>query len=276
MPKVSIVMSVYNGENNVNRAIKSILTQSFKDFEFIIINDGSTDSTSEKLNKFKDERIIIYDNRTNLGLAKSLNIGIKKASGKYIARMDADDVSMKNRLETQASFLEKNSDIAMVGSNAIGFDGKSNFLGKSKLPLKSDCIRKRLIINNCFFHSSVMVRRKVIYDIGFYNKNMKYAQDYDLWLRMVAKYKLVNISEPLIKHLEYSSLDYNNLKKRKIATKYSLIAKHRAIRTGVYPLFYYYTFAVGILSIIIPVKLKLAYYNLFGKTNLFYKFQRVR
>ena len=116
MPKVSVLMSVYNGEKYLKEAIKSILGQSFKDFEFIIINDGSIDKTEKIIKVFNDKRIVLI-NQENIGLTKSLNNGLKLAQGDYIARMDADDVALSYRLEKQVKFLDSNPHIFLVGSS---------------------------------------------------------------------------------------------------------------------------------------------------------------
>jgi len=115
-PKISVIMSVYNGEKYLREAIESILNQTFRDFEFIIINDGSTDKTSEILSSYNDPRIVIINNKRNIGLTKSLNKGLKMVKGEYIARQDADDVSLPERLERMVNFLDMNRDVGLLGS----------------------------------------------------------------------------------------------------------------------------------------------------------------
>ena len=111
-PKISVVMAVFNGAKFINESVDSILCQTFEDFEFIIIDDGSTDETVALVRKYQDERIIIYQNEQNVGLTKSLNLGLRLARGRFIARQDADDISLGQRFERQIEFLSKNSDVA--------------------------------------------------------------------------------------------------------------------------------------------------------------------
>ncbi|HKQ33129.1 MAG TPA: glycosyltransferase family A protein, partial [Thermodesulfobacteriota bacterium] len=115
-PKVTVLMTVYNGEKFLNEAIDGILNQTFRDFEFLIINDGSTDGSREIIKSYKDPRINLVDNESNIGLTASLNRGLSLAGGEYIARQDADDISLPERLEKQISILERNPDIALLGS----------------------------------------------------------------------------------------------------------------------------------------------------------------
>ena len=128
-PLISVVMSVYNGEKYLKRSIDSILNQTFKDFEFIIINDGSTDKSLEIIKSYDDDRIVLID-QENKGLTKSLNIGIKTASGKYIARQDADDVSLPDRLKKQVDFLEVREDVVLLGCRAYEVIGEKRILSR--------------------------------------------------------------------------------------------------------------------------------------------------
>jgi len=192
-PKVTVLMSVYNGEKYLKEAIDSILDQTFTNFEFLIINDGSTDSTSEILKEYKDPRIKIIDNKKNIGLTKSLNKGLKLAKGKYIARMDADDFSKPNRLEEQLEFMEKNQKYAVVGSFVEIIDKDGNFIQKVKRPIKPKAIEERLLKGSCIFHGSAIMRNDLIKSIGSYNEEMEKSQDYDLWLRLSEIYPLYNL-----------------------------------------------------------------------------------
>ena len=198
-PKVTALMSVYNGEKYLNEAIDSILTQTFKDFEFLIVNDGSTDKTAEILKSYKDPRIKIINNEKNIGLTKSLNKGLKLATGKYIARQDADDISMTNRLIKQVNFLDRNLDVAIVGTNYFRINDKGDIVQEINRKRKDIDIKNNLSKGNQLGHGTLMFSKNCVEKIGFYRESFKYAQDYDFVLRFSDKYKLANIPELLYK-----------------------------------------------------------------------------
>src|SRR5690606_37374672 len=129
MPRVTVLLAVHNGERYIQEAIDSILAQTFGDFELLIVNDGSTDATRDLVLSYSDDRIRLVDNDHNIGLPKSLNRGLRLAKGRYIARLDADDISEPDRLAAQVSFLQANPDVAMVGSWYRKIDGEGNTLG---------------------------------------------------------------------------------------------------------------------------------------------------
>jgi len=197
MCKVSVVMSVYNAERYLEEAIESILNQTYQDFEFIIINDGSTDSSLDLINKYNDKRIRLID-QENKGLSKSLNTGISSAKGIYIARMDADDISFPQRIETQLEFLEKNADYVVIGSNAKIIDAEGNFLYSSNLPITWPSI-KNFLPESPLFHSSAMFRKSAWAKAGgYFEEVVHHFEDKILWNRMTAYGKIRNIEEPLI------------------------------------------------------------------------------
>ncbi|OPY75945.1 MAG: putative glycosyltransferase EpsE [Syntrophorhabdus sp. PtaU1.Bin153] len=196
-PGISVVMSVYNGQKHIEAAIKSVLTQTYQNFEFIIIDDASTDQTPEILRNLYDPRIRLYRNHTNLGLTKSLNRGVNYAKGACIARMDADDISLPHRFDTQLTFLEHNPDHALVGSSYYQIDDVGQIVTLVEVLTDSSGIRKGLKKQNWFGHGSVMMRKAAFIDVGGYNEAFEFSQDYDLWIRLAEKYKLANIEEPL-------------------------------------------------------------------------------
>lgn len=202
MPKISVILSVYNGEKYLETTIRNTLNQKYKNFEFIIINDGSTDSTPKILQKWKkkDQRIKIIQNKKNCGLTKSLNKGIKAAKGRYIARIDCGDLSDSKRFEKQITFFEKHPDLILLGSWYEAIDLKGNVLKKIKLPTTHNDIQKVIVKFNPFAHSSLMFRRNVLLKEGLYNEKYKYAQDYELALRIVKKYKVANLPGFLMKY----------------------------------------------------------------------------
>ena len=231
-PLISIVMSVYNGEKFVKDAIDSILAQSYENFEFIIIDDGSTDNTKIIIESFDDTRIK-FVSRVNRGLTKSLNEAIQMAGGKYIARMDADDISMPNRLNEQVKFMEQNGGIAMCGSWAQFIDEKGEKGEIYKTPVNDNQIRKKFIFHNPFIHPSVMIRRDILEEIGLYNECIKYAQDYDLWSRTISKYTTANIPKILLQYRKTKTgiTKSSNTKQRISATKTRVRHLFRSIFT---------------------------------------------
>lgn len=197
-PKVTVLMSVYNGEDHLTQSIESILLQTYKDFEFIIINDGSTDDTLKIITSFNDSRIKII-NQKNAGLTKSLNRGLSLVKSDFIARIDADDISHPERISKQIHFLQSNPDIVLVGSNAIIIDENGNRLGKTHFPYNHDeLIEKMIELISPFPHASVFFRQKVALDMGGYNERFLRGQDFDLWLRISQKFKIACLKEPLI------------------------------------------------------------------------------
>ncbi len=196
-PVISVVMSVYNGERYLRESIESILGQTYRNFEFIIINDGSTDSTREIILSYDDPRICLIDNEENIGLTRSLNKGLGIARGEYIARMDADDVSMLNRFESQLDFLNHHRDYAVVGTFLKAINEDSKVVFTIEKPIWHADICEFLNKDNCIGHGSAMIRRKCLQDIGGYDESIDKSQDYELWLRISKNYKLANIPQYL-------------------------------------------------------------------------------
>ncbi|TDE04571.1 glycosyltransferase family 2 protein [Flavobacterium hiemivividum] len=194
-PIVSVVLPVYNCENYVKQAIQSILNQTFRDFELLIIDDASTDETVKIINSYTDNRIQLILKPLNSGYTNSLNYGIQIAKGKYIARMDGDDISMLNRFAKQVSFLEVNHEVIVCGSwfRVIG-SGKV-----IQLPENADLIKSHLLRGNCIAHPSVMIRKESLNRLSaVYDANREPAEDYDLWTRLALIGKLHNLQEVLL------------------------------------------------------------------------------
>ena len=225
-PKVTVLMSVYNGEKYLNEAIDSILGQTFKDFEFLIVNDGSTDKTGEILESYNDPRIKAINNKKNIGLTKSLNKGLKISKGEYIARMDADDVSMPERLEKELEFLEQNRNVGLVGTDYLFINEKGKVVHIVKCLNGSRELKEKLLEGNQFVHGSVMLRRECIDKVGTYREEFKFAQDYDFYLRIAEVYDVANISEPLYKwRIDSKSI---SVVKKALQDKYALLASELA------------------------------------------------
>jgi glycosyltransferase involved in cell wall biosynthesis len=193
-------MSVYNGERYLREAILSILRQTWTDYEFLIINDGSTDNSREIIASFDDPRIRLLDNTTNIGLTKSLNRGLELARGEFIARQDADDISHPTRIEQQVNFLNSHPDVVLLGTQqrAIDLNGNSTSIA-GVLPIANLSIKWCLMFQNAFAHTSVMYRRKVVWDqMQGYDESFIRSQDFELWSRIVEKHAARNLPKVLV------------------------------------------------------------------------------
>ena len=198
-PCISVVMSVYNGRPYLTKAVQSILGQTYEDFEFIIINDGSTDGSQRVLGQFaeRDDRIRLFY-QENRGLTASLNRGLKLAHGKFVARMDDDDISRPTRLEKQVRFLEDNPGVGVLGGGARVIDEAGEAIGHWIPPKKYGRITWRLLFNACFTHPSVMMRRSLVQDLGGYADWARCSQDHELWTRAALKTRLAALPDELI------------------------------------------------------------------------------
>jgi len=234
IPKISVIMSVFNGEEYLEESIKSILNQTFKDFEFIIVNDGSTNRTEEILEKYqsKDPRIKIIVNEENIGLTKSLNKAIDISRGKYIARQDADDISLPQRLEKQVEFLETHNEIKVLGTFGYKIDKDGDILAEQTLPISLEQIKKTLIKTNPFIHSSVMMEKEIIDRVGKYNEKFRTSQDYELWFRILRIAKGYNLPLFLVKKRYHK--DMISLKKDKEELKNTSFFRKQAMKKGDY------------------------------------------
>jgi len=200
-PKITVLMSAYNGEGYLKETIESILNQTFTDFEFLIIDDGSTDKTANILKEYKnkDKRIKIVTNKKNLGLTRSLNKGLKFSKGEYIARMDGDDVSCFQRLKKQLGFIKKNK-CSVVGSWAALINQSGKIVGHNRKPNSYFFIKWGLLFgSNPFPHPSAFFKKEAILKVGGYNKKFDFSQDLDLWSRLSKRYKIGILEEKLIK-----------------------------------------------------------------------------
>lgn len=213
LPLVSVIMGTFNGGKTIESALKSILSQDMDDFELIICNDASTDNTSEILQKFKSqsEKIKVINHEVNLGLSKSLNDCIYYCRGKYIARMDDDDISYSRRFIRQINFLKNNSEIAFVGSNVDIFQEGTGIYSKRMLPKYPS--KKDLIVGKNFVHPSVMFKRETIINNKYKESDgVNRIEDYELWMRLAEQgLRGVNLQENLLKYRE----NKESFKKRK-------------------------------------------------------------
>lgn len=198
MPAISVLMPVYNAAPFLREAVDSILSQNMKDFEFIIIDDGSTDGSPDIIRGYADPRIRFVSNEANIGLAKSLNKGVQLCQGRYIARMDADDVADIRRLHVQFEFMESNPLCVVCGTAVIvaGEGGAPWRLGKTDSE-----IRAWMLFDSPIVHPSAFIRRCVLTENGIcYDENFRNSQDYDLWYRLSRYGCLANIDVPLLQY----------------------------------------------------------------------------
>lgn len=238
-PEISVVMSVYNGEKHLVEAIESILNQSFKNFEFIIINDGSMDGSLEIIKKYEiqDKRIKFIDNGKNKGLIYSLNLGLSVARGKYVARMDADDISFSKRLEIQKKYLDENIEVGICASRFRFFRHSFFNFGKiSGKKMKTDEIKVELLFRNCIVHPSVMFRKEVLDKNELrYDSNDRRMEDYGLWLKM-SKMTEIHIIDDILLNFRVTSdsVTTESLRKREEYFKIRKILLKRELKEVFY------------------------------------------
>lgn len=259
MPKVSVIMSVRNGGNYLQECLRSILNQSYRNFELIVINDASTDNTAEILKNLKDKRLKIITNNKKKGLTKSLNLALKIASGLYIARMDHDDISQINRFKIQTDFLAKHKEIGVLGSSVYLIDQQGKKRGVKKFPFRNKEILKQLFKYNPLRHSTVMLRKDLITKFGSYDEKLDGAEDYDLWLRLAKYTKLANIGLPLLSYRIHGDRVSEKEEKKVLVSAYK--ARIKAIFVYKYPLKYLPVTLLTLISAYIPAKLKRFLYN---------------
>ncbi|MFZ5585536.1 MAG: glycosyltransferase family 2 protein [Thermodesulfobacteriota bacterium] len=200
-PAVTVLMSVYNAMAYLDQAMASILDQGFTDFEFLVVDDGSSDGSWDRLEHWaaRDRRVRLLRNPTNLGLIRSLNRGLDEARAPFIARQDADDVSLPQRLERQMAFLAQHPEVAVVGSGVTLIDEAGRELGFNPKPASDRGVRAMMLVRTAFVHGAVLMRRSVIEGLGLrYDRAMLHTEDYDFLSRLLLAGQGVNLAEPLL------------------------------------------------------------------------------
>ena len=198
-PLVTVLMTVYNGGQYLKSSVQSVLNQTFRDFEFLIVNDCSSDDSVKTIESFNDKRIIIHNNEKNIGQTKSLNVGLALSKGEYIARMDADDMAFPMWLEKLTEYFRNYPDYAAIGSAAIVIDenGKKKEIRRSPISLHE--IVFRIFFAPPMNHVSVFLNKEIIMKNGGYDENFKITQDYELWSSLIRNgHKLLNIPDILV------------------------------------------------------------------------------
>jgi glycosyltransferase involved in cell wall biosynthesis len=197
---ISVILPVYNCKEYIKDSVQSILRQTYKNFELIIVDDGSEDGTLDILNSFNDKRIRFYKNKYNRGLIYSLNKALNKSKGRFIARMDADDICEISRFQKQINYFDKNKEISIVGSAVTLIDNNNLVSRKYLYPLNDNLIRWSMFFSCSVCHPTVMIRSHVFKKINGYSFKAKFAEDYNLWFRLIKKkYKFSNLKESLLK-----------------------------------------------------------------------------
>lgn len=214
-PLVSIILPVYNCGDFLHESVSSILEQSYSNLQIIIVNDGSTDNSKDILEGFDDSRINLIS-RENKGLIYTLNEALSLCDGKYIARMDGDDISHKERIFEQVKYLEKNKDIAVLGCSANVIDMDSIIIGNRFPPRNPKVNKSLLLFGPTLIHPSVMFNKELIGDDLYYDINAYLAEDYELWLRLSSKYKISNMKDILFDYrYNNKSVSNTNIEKQK-------------------------------------------------------------
>jgi len=244
-------MAAYNADKYIAQSIQSLIDQTFTDFELILIDDKSNDKTKSIIEQFsiKDKRILPVYNNINKGLTKNLNRAIADSKGKYIARMDADDISYLTRLEEQFNFLENHPSIDLVGTSSHEIDKNGDFINKRIVPEKHEDIVSLLPKANPITHSTVMFRKKSFAKVNFYNESYKTTQDYELWFRAIgAGLKFHNLQNILLKY----RMDENYIQRKSLKYRlYDFKLRLNGFKNINLPLYkYYYAFIPLILGII--------------------------
>jgi glycosyltransferase involved in cell wall biosynthesis len=223
-PAISIILPVYNAAAYIEKTITSLLNQTFTDFELLIIDDGSTDNTIAVIKKFTDDRIKLIVNDKNLGLIKTLNKATALSKGRYIARMDADDIALPERLLLQKEFLDTHPDVSVVAGWINFIDEAGNETGVWDLDRRTNTtstIEKSLLRENCIAHPTVMIRTVVLQKF-LYNEKQLHIEDYDLWLRLIASgHNIAKVQQLVLQYrVHTASITMSKLRKRNFFFKH--------------------------------------------------------
>lgn len=234
MPLVTVFMAAYNAANFIEKSIRSILCQTFNDFELIIVNDGSTDNTIEIIKSFADERIKIIENKTNRGLIYTRNLALEYAKGTYLAIQDSDDISTPDRLARQVNVLDQNHNLALIGSKAITIDDQDIILDRKLDVINgSKSLKAQLFFENTFVHSTIMMRISIFREIGGY-QTYPSAEDYDLFIRISEKYEIDNLDEYLVYYRAHNN-NFSMVKRDLLNKQIDIIKKKQFYKLGLNP-----------------------------------------
>ncbi len=250
---ISIILSTYNGSKYISKSIESVLNQSYKNFEFIIINDTSTDNVEDIILKYKDKdnRIIYVKNKKNLERSKSKNKWVSLAKWEYISFIDDDDIwSDENKLKKQIYFLNKHKDYWLIWTNAITINEENNITWKIIVKSTNYEIKNNILITNQFIQSSVLMKKKDFLKVWWFNEKINLCEDYDLWLKIWKITKIANLSDFSIKYLirKNNTTSKNNLKMKLISIK--LAYKNKQYYNN-----YYIALFIRLITFFIPINI---------------------
>lgn len=270
-PKVSWVMPVYNGEKYLRPALDSILAQTFKNWELVIVNDASTDSTPSICKEYaeKDPRIRTLTNGKNLHIGGSLNKGISAARADLIARMDADDICLPQRLEKQIKVFEENKDIAVVGSYIVLIDEEGKEKGIREYATEDMELKRKILRYSPFAHPTVMFKKSIVEEFGGYDRQKSPSEDIDLWFKIGTKYKFANVAEPLLKYRVFAE-SHSNKKLRNVEIN-TLQMRLNAVKNLGYKakfLDILYNFAEFSTIYFMPAKFRIWLFNFLRNTGI--------
>jgi glycosyltransferase involved in cell wall biosynthesis len=201
-PAISVVMPTYNARPFVGLAVESILAQTFEDFEFVIVDDGSTDGSTDVLREYaaRDSRIRLLRNDVNLDFVRSRNSGIAASRGSFIANMDSDDIALPDRLSAQYAFMRANPEVGVCGAAVILIDADGRDVGIRRYRADDGGLRARLFLFNPFAQPVTMIRKDALDAVGLYDPDLVLADDLDLWFRIGRHYRFANLDAPLLKY----------------------------------------------------------------------------
>lgn len=243
--KISVLMPVLNEEDYLENSIESILSQTFTYFEFLILDDGSSDYSEQKIFKYKDKRIKYFKSKEKKGLEYQLNKGISLAEGKFIARMDADDISHKERLSKQVRFLNEHSEVDIVGTNILLIDEINEIYDSVRYPEFDKEIKFQMPIFNAIVHPSILARKELFEDISYYSNSYPYAEDLEIFLRMARKgVKMHNIQEYLYFYRKIDNEANNSKAKIQNKSFFTLGEKYLLERQSTYPIKFHLQYAL--------------------------------
>ncbi|PIR73122.1 MAG: hypothetical protein COV26_00220 [Candidatus Nealsonbacteria bacterium CG10_big_fil_rev_8_21_14_0_10_36_23] len=265
---ISVLMPVYNAEKYLGQSIESILNQTFRKFEFVIVDDASTDGSWEIIKEYsaEDKRIRAFRNKENLRTTRSLNRGLRAAKGKYIVRMDADDWSYPDRLEKQYKFMETHSHVGVSGGTIKVCDSKLNSINERKYPLTDKEARKNIFRFSPFAHPATIWRTSIIKRVGGYNENIPLSQDYELYFRVGKISKFANLDKVLLKLRTHN--DSSSIVRGKFQEQYTIYSRIKAFLELGYTMTFtdkLYTFLQMISMVIIPPRFKFWIFNYLRK-----------
>lgn len=262
---ISVLMPVYNAEQFLKISIESILNQTFKSFEFIIVDDGSTDNSWKIIQdfSFKDKRIKAFRNKKNLKTTRALNKGLKICKGKYVVRMDADDWSYPKRFEKQFYYMEKNSEVGVSGSAIEVCDNNLKIINKRKYPLTDSHLRKIMFCYSPFAHPATIWRRNLLEKVGGYNENLPLSQDSELYFKIGKIAEFGNLKDILLKLRTHpNSSSFSKDKTQEIYAIYSRIKAILEFKYQARLVDKFYIFGRIVVMFLVPTKFKFWIFNL--------------